>query len=163
VRRQEKTGAGVVVAMHPELLEALVMVSRTNMTFLITETGAPFTAAGFGGWFRDRRDEAGLPQCSAHGLRKSHAVRRADSGCSTEQIMASTGHRSLSEVARYTRGANQRRLARQALELQLRAERKQSLSNLPTRLDETRAASMASKTDALRPQLNAALEPPRRR
>ena len=135
VRRQEKTGASVVIAMHPELLEALVMVPRTNMTFLMTEKGAPFTAAGFGGWFRDRCDDAGLPQCSAHGLRKSHAVRRADSGCSTEQIMASGGWKSPSEVARYTRGADQRRLARQALELQLRAEREQSLSNLPTRLD----------------------------
>ncbi|MGC1896828.1 MAG: hypothetical protein WA763_24555, partial [Pseudolabrys sp.] len=56
-------------------------------------------------------------------------------GASAEQLMASGGWRSLSEVARYTRGADQRRLSRQALELQLRAEGEQKLSNLETRLD----------------------------
>jgi hypothetical protein len=32
----------------------------------MTEYGKPFTAQGFGLWFRARCDEAGLPQCSAH-------------------------------------------------------------------------------------------------
>jgi hypothetical protein len=53
--------------------------------------------------------------------------------------MAITGHKSLSEVARYTRAADQQRLARQALSIQLRAEQNASekLSNHPTRLDKT--------------------------
>jgi len=72
----------------------------------MTERGAPFTAAGFGNWFRDRCDEAGLSQCSAHGLRKLMATRLAEAGCSTEHIKAITGHRSMSEVARYTRAAD---------------------------------------------------------
>jgi hypothetical protein len=37
------------------------------MTFLLTERGVPFSSNGFGGWSRDRCDEAGLPQCSAQG------------------------------------------------------------------------------------------------
>jgi integrase len=135
--RQEKTNTAIVVAMHPELLEALALVPRTNLTFLMTEKGAPFTSAGFGNWFRDQCNAAGLPQCSAHGLRKTHAVRRADAGATAEQVMATTGHKSLSEAARYTRGADQRRLSRQGLELQLRAEREQKLSNFLTRLDKT--------------------------
>ena len=32
--------------------------------FLETEFGKPFTAKGFGNWFRDRCDEAGLPNCT---------------------------------------------------------------------------------------------------
>jgi pilus assembly protein TadC len=48
-----------------------------------------------------------------------------------------TGHKSLSEVARYTRAADQARLARQAMSIQMGAEREQELSNLPTRLDKT--------------------------
>jgi integrase len=123
--------------MHPELLEALAPVPRTNLTFLMTEKGAPFTPAGFGDWFRGQCNAADLLQCSAHGLRKTHAVRRADAGASAEQLMSSGGWKSLSEVARYTRGADQRRLSRQALELQLRAEREQKLSNIPTQLDKT--------------------------
>jgi integrase len=135
--KQQKTGNTVVVTMHPELLEALALVPRTNLTFLMTEKGAPFTPAGFGNWFRGQCNAADLLQCSAHGLRKTHAVRRADAGASAEQLMSSGGWKSLSEVARYTRGADQRRLSRQALELQLRAEREQKLSNIPTQLDKT--------------------------
>jgi integrase len=79
----------------------------------MTEKGAPFTPAGFGNWFRDQCNAAGLRQCSAHGLRKA-AARLANAGCSSDQIKAITGHRSLAEVAHYTRAADQRRLARQA-------------------------------------------------
>jgi integrase len=142
--RQQKTSTPLAIPMHPELARALNATPRTNLTFLLTERGKPFTAAGFGNWFRDRCDEAALPQCSAHGLRKAAATRLANAGCSTDQIKAITGHKSLSEVARYTRAADQQRLARQALALQLEAEAEQKgaggLSNLESRLDK-----MASK------------------
>jgi integrase len=105
----------------------------------VTEYGKPFTAAGFGNWFRDQCNLARLPQCSAHGLRKAAATRLANAGASTDQIKAVTGHRSLSEVARYTRAADQIRLARQAINIQLGSEREQKLSNLPTRLDKNRS------------------------
>ena len=49
-------------------------------TFLVTEYGKPFTPAGFGNWFRQRCDEAGLPQCSAHGLRKTFLPQDGRSG-----------------------------------------------------------------------------------
>jgi integrase len=133
--RQEKTDAALIIPLHPELKRALASAPRTNLTFLMTEKGAPFTAAGFGNWFRDLCDEAGLSRCSAHGLRKSAATRLANAGCSTDQIKAITGHRSLGEVARYTRAADQQRLARQALDVQLGAEGEQKLSSIATRLD----------------------------
>jgi hypothetical protein len=44
----------------------------------------------------------------------------ANAGCSTDQIKAITGHKALSEVARYTKAADQQRLARQALRHQTR-------------------------------------------
>ena len=135
--RQEKTSTPLDIPMHPELKATLASVSRTNLTFLIPEHGAPFTSAGFGNWFRDRCNEAGLKHCSFHGLRKAAATRLANAGCSTDQVKAITGHRSLAEVARYTKAADQKRLARQALSIQLRAEGEQNLSNLSTRLDRT--------------------------
>jgi hypothetical protein len=46
-----------------------------------------------------------------------------------------TGHRSDSALAPYTRAADQQRLARQALGIQLKTESEQKLSNLETRLD----------------------------
>lgn len=135
--RQEKTDTALLIPMHPQLVAALASVPRSNLTFLMTEHGAPFASNGFGNWFRDRCNEAGLSQCSFHGLRKAAATRLANAGCSVDQVKAITGHRSLAEVARYTKAADQRRLARQALDIQLKTEGEQKLSNLVTRLDKT--------------------------
>jgi integrase len=135
--RQQKTGTALSIPMHPELMRALALVPRTNLTFLMTERGRPFAGGGFSNWFRRQCNAAGLPQCSAHGLRKAAATRLGDAGCSAHQIMAITGHKSLSEVARYTEAADQARLARQALQAQLGAEREQNCPALPTLLDKT--------------------------
>ena len=51
------------------------------------------------------------------------------------QIAAITGHASLSEIANYTRAADQKRLAREAMKKQIGAEREQDLSNHKPRLD----------------------------
>jgi integrase len=60
--------------------------------------------------------QAGLPdRCVSHGLRKAAARRLADAGCSAHQIVAVTGHQSLKEVERYTKQAEQRRLATVAM------------------------------------------------
>jgi integrase len=137
VVRQQKTDSALLVPIHPELAATLASVPRGNLTFLMTEHGAPFTSNGFGNWWRDRCNEAGLPHCSFHGLRKAAATRLANAGCSVDQVKAITGHRSLAEVARYTMAADQRRLARQALDMQLKTESEQKLSNLNARLDKT--------------------------
>jgi integrase len=135
--KQQKTGITLVIPIHPKLRQVLEALPRSNMTFLMTERGAPFTNAGFGNWWRDQCNLAGLPQCSAHGLRKAATVRLIEAGCTDEQAMAITGIRSASVLKIYKRGADQRRLARQALATQLRAEGEQGLSNLSTRLDKT--------------------------
>jgi integrase len=58
---------------------------------------------------------AGLPQrCTFHGLRKAAARRLAEAGCSANEIAAWSGQ-SLREVERYTRAADQARLARNAM------------------------------------------------
>jgi integrase len=140
--RQQKTGTPLMIPMHPNLIEVLASVPKTNLTFLVTEFGAPFASAGFGNWFRTQCDAAGLPQCSAHGLRKSAATRLANAGCSNEQIKAITGHRSDSALAPYVWASDQQRLARQALGIQIRTEAgtksEENLSNLETRLDKKR-------------------------
>jgi integrase len=49
-------------------------------------------------------------------LRKATARRLAEAGCTTHEIAAITGHATLSEVQRYTKAANQIRLARAAMD-----------------------------------------------
>jgi integrase len=77
--------------------------------------GGPFAPRTFAGWFRRECDKAGLPHCSAHGLRKAAARRLAEAGCTAHEIGAITGHASLTELARYTKAADQRRLAEAAM------------------------------------------------
>jgi len=114
----------VVIPLHPDFFTALAALPPSNIvrltpptTFLTTSFGQPFkTAAAFGNWFRDRCDEAGLPKgFSAHGLRKATARRLADLGCTAHQIAAVTGHATLAEVQRYTKAADRKRLAREAI------------------------------------------------
>lgn len=103
------------IPVRPEL-KAIIDATRSgNLTYLVTAFGKPFTANGFGNWFRERCDEAGLPHCSAHGLRKAAAARLAELGAGESEIMAVTGHTTSKEVTRYTRGARQKVLAAKAM------------------------------------------------
>lgn len=114
--RQQKTGTELEIPILPALQATIADTPKDNMSFLVTEFGRPFTAAGFGNWFRARCNEAGLPHCSAHGLRKAASRRLAEFGCTTHEVAAITGHASLREVQRYTRGADQKRLAASAMQ-----------------------------------------------
>lgn len=114
--RQEKTGTRLKLKMHPSLVEALGITDPVKPTFLRTAFDRAFTPAGFGNWFRERCDEAGLAHCSAHGLRKAAARRLAEAGNSANLIAAVTGHLSLKEVERYTRDADQERMAETAVD-----------------------------------------------
>jgi hypothetical protein len=62
--------------------------------------------------------------------------------------MAVSGHKSVSEVSRYTKAASQARLAERAMEKlsSRRAKQHADLSNLPTRLDKMAAKSLRQKS-----------------
>lgn len=110
---QEKTRKRMELPILSELQRVIDASQTGDLTYIVTSFGKPYTAAGFGNWFRVQCDKAGLPQCSAHGLRKARATRLADLGFTTHQIAAWTGHDSLPEVQRYTKAADQKRLAGQ--------------------------------------------------
>jgi integrase len=107
----------VELPVLPALREVLDVTPTGSMTFLVTEYGKPFTHAGFGNWFRKRCDEAGLTRCTPHGLRKAGAVRAAENGATAHELMAIFGWLSLQEAERYTRAAQRKHLARNALHL----------------------------------------------
>jgi integrase len=114
--RQRKTGAELEIPVADELTAIIANTpsAADNMMFLTTTAGKPFTAAGFRNWFREMCDE--VRHCSAQGLRKAAARRLAEAGCTEHEIAAITGHASLSEIVRYTRAADQKRLAAAAIE-----------------------------------------------
>ncbi|MEP9380566.1 tyrosine-type recombinase/integrase [Aquabacter sp. CN5-332] len=96
--------------------QAIIEASPTgDLTFLTTEFRKPFTSNGFGNRMRKWCNEAGLPHCSAHGLRKASAARLAEVGCTPHEIMSITGHTTMKQIELYTKGARQKRLAKVAI------------------------------------------------
>lgn len=115
--KQQKTGASIEIPIIRDLQAILDVTPKDNLTFLITAGGKPFSAAGFGNWFREACNKADLPKdCSAHGLRKAQCRRLAEAGCTPHEIMSITGHKSLREVTRYCDAANRKHLAKRAFE-----------------------------------------------
>jgi integrase/recombinase XerD len=114
-KNEHRNPVAMNIPLHVDLAAAIEAAPSGHMTFLTTAFGKPFTPAGFGNWFRERCDEAGLPHCSAHGLRKATAARLAERGATPHEIMAVTGHQSLEEIERYTRAARRAGLADSAM------------------------------------------------
>ncbi len=77
----------------------------------------PFTDAGFGNRFREWCDEADLPHCTAHGLRKAGATIAAQRGATSKQLMSIFGWDSIQMAELYTRSADQEHLAASAMHL----------------------------------------------
>lgn len=116
------------VPILPEL-QAIIDASKTgDLTYLVTAYGRSFTAAGFGNRFRTWCDEAGLPQCSAHGLRKAGATIAAERGATDAQLMAIFGWSKAEMAAHYRRAANQKALAGTAIYLLAREQKEDTKS-----------------------------------
>lgn len=115
-KNENRSPVQIDIPVHPDLaaiIEATPLVGHA--TFLVTDYGKPFSAAGFGNKFRQWCTEAGLPHCSAHGLRKATATRLAESGATAHEIQAITGHQTLELVELYTREARKSGLADRAM------------------------------------------------
>ena len=109
----QQHGEAAAIPILDELQRIIGASPTGDLSFIVTEFNKPFSIKGLGNKMRDWCDQAGLPQCSSHGLRKAMATRLADLGCSTHQIMAIGGWETLKEVERYTKNANRKRLAAQ--------------------------------------------------
>ena len=114
-KNEHRSPVDLDIPVRPDLQQVIDAAPSGHLMFLTTAYGRPSSTAGFGNKFRDWCNEAGLPHCSAHGLRKAAAARLAERGATAHEIMAITGHRSLEEVERYTRAARQGRLADAAM------------------------------------------------
>ncbi len=109
--RQKKTGKWLTVPILQVLRTEIDRHKDDRLTYIVTAYNKPFTPAGFGGWFREQCDAAGLYECSAHGLRKAGATRAANNGASVHQLMAIYGWSSIKDAETYTKAADQERLA----------------------------------------------------
>lgn len=106
VYRRRKTkknpnGVEVDIPIHPYLAETLSHVRPGAFTFLETVAGSARKVDGLGASMRRWCDRAGLPLCSAHGLRKAICRRVAEIEGDVFKVMAVSGHTDIKEAQKY--------------------------------------------------------------
>lgn len=122
IRVQQEKGRGasarppIVIPVHPVLKAALDAWPRIGFHILTTATGIPWQRNHLTHEMRAAVDSLGMRAgLNIHGLRKLAATALAQAGCSTHEIAAVTGHRSLAMVQLYTESAAQEQLAEAAI------------------------------------------------
>jgi integrase len=113
---QKRGAAYVEIPMADPLRAAIAAVARIGDAYILGDHGRPFkNPDSYRNWFRKRCDEAGLEGRSSHGVRKALAELLAEEGCSEHQIMAVLSHTQPSTSAIYTKGAERRAMAAEAM------------------------------------------------
>ncbi len=114
-----KTGSEIDMRVAPPLqaaIDAMPPGSIGTEALIVTGKGKPYTVDGFGNKVREWCDGAGLPQCTAHGLRKTLATRAANAGVSQQELKSLGQWKGDEEVRLYTENADRGRLADGALD-----------------------------------------------
>lgn len=116
---QEKTGAVLWLAVAPQLIEAIIAMPpalTSPFCFLVTLRGKrPLKKESFGTWFKKACVEAGLPHCTAHGLRKATLRRMAELEMANKSMKSVSGQKRDETLAGYIEDANQMKLADSAI------------------------------------------------
>jgi hypothetical protein len=106
----------VDIPMSDELQAACAAMPKTHLHYIVTAYGKPRSKFGLGNDFAKWVTAAGLPaRCRLHGLKKGGMRRFAEDGATAHELMAISGHRTLTEVQRYTADANMKLLADTAM------------------------------------------------
>ena len=104
----------VTIPVLPVLAATLDAGPCGDLAFIAGASGEPLTKESFGNLFREACDAAGVPG-SAHGVRKIAATRAANAGATVAQLEAIFGWQGGSMASLYTRAADRRRLAIEAM------------------------------------------------
>jgi len=114
--KNEKGGFTVTVTLPilPVLAATLAKGPCGALTFISGASDQPLTKESFGNEFREACKSAGVPG-SAHGVRKIAATRAANAGATVAQLEAIFGWQGGAMASLYTREADRRRLALEAM------------------------------------------------
>ncbi len=108
----------MALPMLPQLKRSLRALKVQGPTYILTEYGKPFAStAGMAGRVKDWCRSAGLFDLSSHGVRKAFAELLAEAGCSQHQIMAVMAHTQAKTSEVYTKGAQRRLMAQDAMKV----------------------------------------------
>ncbi|MHC5307562.1 tyrosine-type recombinase/integrase [Bartonella sp. LJL80] len=114
--KTEKSGykTEVTLPILPVLQQTLDAGPTSDLAFICGANRQPLTKESFGNYFREACNEAGIKK-SAHGVRKISATRAANAGATVAQLKALFGWEADNMAAHYTKSADRRRLAKEAI------------------------------------------------
>lgn len=99
------------IPVAPALKIAIDAMHSEHSVFIATSFGKPYSSKSFSQRFSKWCDDAGLPHCSAHGLRKAMSRRMAEARATNSQMKSITQHSGDAELAIYIKDADQKYLA----------------------------------------------------
>jgi integrase len=136
----------VDIPMSQELQAACDAMPKLHLTYITTAYGKPRSKYGLGNDFAKWATEAGLPaRCRLHGLKKGGMRRLAEAGNTAHELMAISGHKTLSEVQRYTSAADKKRLADSAMAKKQGQNENVNVTNLTPSSDKPASNSLKTK------------------
>lgn len=103
----------VILPLLQPLADSITATRTGDMVFIAKANGTGMSKEGFGNWFAEACEAAGVPG-RAHGLRKAGATRAANRGASDAQLDAIFGWSGRGMAALYTKKANRQKLAEDA-------------------------------------------------
>jgi integrase len=124
--RTEKTGTEVSIPILPILAGTLSAGPTADLAFICGDSRKPLVKESFGNAFSVACRAAGITK-SAHGVRKIAATTAANNGATVAQLEAIFGWQGGQMAALYTKAANRRRLAKEAMHMLARTSDEHSI------------------------------------
>lgn len=116
---QQKTRKVMAIPLHSKLIaEINLWPDISDFLIFHTRRNGQFDQFSQGLIYASMMEEVSrleLDKLTVHGLRKNCAKMMAEAGCTERECQAITGHKTTKMIAYYTRGADQRRLAINAI------------------------------------------------
>ena len=119
-KTRKKKPQPLTIPLLPVLREVIDATPHSPecLTVLETDWCRPYASGNaFGNKVKDWCVQAGLKECSAHGLRKLAAVSMAEGGATVQQLMAAFGWSNPAQAVRYIEKASQAKMAAAAMPL----------------------------------------------
>jgi integrase/recombinase XerD len=99
----------VDIPLTPEFAAAIDGMPKAGLVFIVSHWGKPYSVDRIGKLFARWATAAGLPKrCRLHGLKKGGMRRLAEAAATAHELMAISGHKTPSEVQRYTEEADRK-------------------------------------------------------
>jgi integrase len=132
----EKTGTRVTIPVLPELAEIIAAGPTGELSIIASKKGQPIRKESLGTLFKEACKAAGIPNKSAHGIRKAAATRAANNGATVATLEAIFGWEGGQMAALYTRAADRQKLAAEHMgKLSKRDDNADQVQKRPRRKD----------------------------